>query len=129
MYNKLFEECINKPVQDDLNEFKKTLVNQLSDYVNNRVIKLNDNDFIIKNGWLFVNMNNTKYYSGIEIYKYKYPLMTNNPYLESYSNIANYYNKPFKEFINNDVDFKGKYPTLKNNPFTIKFQGAKHESI
>ena len=129
MYNKLFEECINKPVQDDLNEFKKTLVNQLSDYVNNRVIKLNDNDFIIKNGWLFVNMNNTKYYSGIEIYKHDYPLMVKNPHLESSSNIANYYNKPFKEFINNDVDFKGEYPTLKNNPFTIKFQGAKHESI
>ena len=129
MYNKLFEECINKPVQDDLNKFKKTLVNQLSDYVNNRIIKLNDNDFIIKNGWLFVNMNNTKYYNGIEIYKHDYPLMVKNPHLESYTNISNYYNNPFKEFINNDVDFKGEYPTLKNNPFTIIFQGAKHESI
>ena len=74
---------------------------------NKRTTKpLTDNDIYIIKGWLFVNMTPTKSvykYSGIDVYKY--PL--------------NFHNKPFKDYINNEVDFNGEYPKEKNPPKII----------
>ena len=78
---------------------------------------LTDDDIYIIKGYIFVNMTPTKSiyeYSGIDVYEY--PL---NEYCECYTSLWNFHNKPFKEYINNDVDFSGKYPTEKNPPKII----------
>ena len=85
---------------------------------NKRTTKpLTDNDIYIIKGWLFVNMTPTKSvykYSGIDVYKY--PL---NEYCEGYTSLWNFHNKPFKDYINNEVDFSGDCPTEKNPPKII----------
>ena len=60
------------------------------------------------------NLKSIYKYSGIDVYEY--PL---NEYCECYTSLWNFHNKPFKEYINNDVDFSGKYPVEKNPPKII----------
>ena len=103
---------------------KKEILEVLNDKMfmdfeyNKRTTKpLTDNDIYIIKGWLFVNMTPTKSvykYSGIDVYKY--PL---NEYCEGYTSLWNLYNKPFKNYVNNEVDFNGEYPTEKNPPKII----------
>ena len=82
---------------------------------NKRTTKpLNNNDIYIRKGWIFVNMTPTKSvykYSGIDVYKY--PL---NEYCEVYTSLWNFHNKPFKDYINTEVNFTGEYPKEKNPP-------------
>jgi len=78
-------------------EIIEALENYYSDYRNNRVVKFKDDDLIIKDNWLFVNMANSKYYTDYGISVYQYPL---NEYLECYTDINNFSNKSFEDFIN-----------------------------
>ena len=96
---------------------KKEIAEALNDYFFNgeKVQKsISEDDIYITKGWVFVNMSATKSrlgYRGIDIYNY--PL---NEYCEGYTSLWNFHNKPFKDYINNEVDFSGEYPREKNPP-------------
>lgn len=92
------------------------------DYNNKTIRPIGDKDIYIYKGWLFVNMTATKSvykYSGIDVYKY--PL---NEYCESYTSLWNIHNKPFKEYIKNNINFEGEYP-MEINPPKIKYINRK----
>ena len=82
-------------------ELVKTFTFQLGEYFSIQ-------DFIVKNDWLFVNMNNCKLYSGINAYNY--PV---NEHLESYTNFSNLTGKSFKKFIDENIYFEGNLPIVK----------------
>jgi hypothetical protein len=63
------------------------------------------------NAWLFVNMNNTHKYSGIDIYRY--PV---NEYFESYFSMINLTDKSFWRFIDENVYFENGEPFQKKSP-------------
>lgn len=87
------------------------------DYKNKTIRPIKDEDIYIIKGWIFVNMTATKSvykYSGIDVYKY--PL---NDYCECYTSLWNLYNKPFKNYVNNEVDFTGEYPKEKSSPRVV----------
>lgn len=78
-------------------EIIDALENYYSDYINKRIVKFTEDDLIIKRGWLYVNMANSKYYTDYGISIYKYPL---NEYCECYSDVQNLNGKSFKDFVN-----------------------------
>ena len=73
----------------------------------NHQINITKKDLYLKNGWLFIDLKD----STIEVFKY--PV---NDYFEPYTHLWNIKKKPFKDFINNEVDFSGEYPKEKNPP-------------
>ena len=73
----------------------------------NHQINITKKELYKKNGWLFVDLKDTT----IEVFKY--PV---NDYFEPYTHLWNIKKKPFKDFINNEVDFSGEYPKEKNPP-------------
>ena len=73
----------------------------------NHQINITKKDIYLKNGWLFIDLKD----STIEVFKY--PV---NDYFEPYTHLLNIKKKPFKDFINNEVDFTGEYPKEKNPP-------------
>ena len=77
----------------------------------NHQINITKKELYLKNGWLFIDL---KDYT-IEVFKY--PV---NDYFEPYTHLWNIKKKPFKDFINNEVDFSGEYPKEKN-PLKIKY--------
>ena len=83
----------------------------------NHQINISKKDLYLKNGWLFIDLKDT----AIEVFKY--PV---NEYFEPYNHLWNINKKPFKDFINNEVDFSGEYPKEKN-PLKIKYIKDKPE--
>ena len=61
--------------------------------------------------WLFVNMNNTRKHSGIDVYQY--PV---NEYFESYFNMMNLTNKSFWRFVDENIYFEKGQPIQKKSP-------------
>ena len=74
--------------------------------------KINKEDLYKKNNYLFVNI---KKYNTIEVFNY--PI---NEYFEPLNHLSNWYNKDFKDLIDNDVDFNHQYLKLKKEPI-IKY--------
>ena len=111
---------MNNNLGEKMIKEKKEIVDALnwSCFSGEKVSKeISEKDIYITKGWLFVNMSATKSpqgYSGIDVYKY--PL---NDYCESYTSLWNLYNKPFKNYVNNEVDFTGEYPKEKSSPTIV----------
>ena len=65
----------------------------------------------MKGEWLFVNMNNTRKHSGIDVYKH--PV---NEYFESHFNMMNLTNKSFSRFVDENIYFEKGQPIQKKSP-------------